>query len=80
MIRVTVELLSAIHPSRNRRLGTLDIANDGSGGKTLRNYNATFRGPRGRPGKQGRIVGYPAEQVAIWNLIRRACEEAGYKK
>ena len=80
MIRVTVELLSAIHPSRNRRLGSLDIANDGTGARTLRNYVATFRGPAGRPGKTGRVTGYPADQVAVWNLIRRACEEAGYKK
>lgn len=80
MIVVTVELRSAIHPSRDRRLGTLEIVNDGSGGKARRNYDATFRGPTGRPGKLGRVVGYPTERVAVWNLIRRACEEAGYRK
>ncbi len=78
MIVVTVELKSAISASRNRMLGQLVISNDGTGGETYGNYDARFTGEAGRAGKRGRVERYPRKALAIWNLIRRACEAAGY--
>jgi hypothetical protein len=42
MIRITVELVSAISPERSRLLGVGIIANDGQGTAGIGNYNATF--------------------------------------
>lgn len=39
MIRVTVELVSAIHSSRNRKLGILNITNNGLGSAAIGHYN-----------------------------------------
>jgi hypothetical protein len=78
VIVVTVELKSGIHPSRDKKLGQLVICNDGTGGQTIGNYDARFTGPTGRAGKRGRIERYPRQALAVWNLIRRACEAAGY--
>jgi hypothetical protein len=44
MIRITVELLSARGPERNRTLGTAEIVNDGTGTATHGNYTARFYG------------------------------------
>ncbi len=80
MIRVTVDLVSAVHESRSRHLGTLILANDGTGTETKGNYDAAFSGASGGAGKRGRVLDYPRQAVAIWNLVRRACEAAGYTK
>lgn len=80
MIKVTVELVSAIDPSRSRLLGTAIIANDGAGSVTRGNYNAQFYGGTGGSGKQGRVENYPRKAVSIWNLLRRSIEAAGYTK
>ena len=79
MIIVTVELHSAI-TQKKTLLGTCRIANDGGGSATLGNYDAVFSGGKGGPGKTGRVERYPRKAVAIWNLVRRACEAAGYTK
>jgi len=80
VIVVTVDLVSARGPSRDRRLGTLNLTNDGTGSKTMGNYDAAFFGPSGGLGKRGHVAGHQREAVSIWNLVRRACEEAGYTK
>lgn len=80
MIRVTVELVSARGSQFNRELGRAIICNDGAGTETVGNYSAQFYGQSGGFGKQGRVENYPRKAVAIWNLVRRACEAAGYTK
>lgn len=80
MIVVEVKLVSAIHPGRDRLLGVLRLINDGTGGETKGNYDARFYGGGGGAGKVGRVLDYPRKAVSIWNLIRRACEDAGYTK
>lgn len=80
MIVVEVKLVSAIDESRSRHLGTIHIANDGTGSVTKGNYTASFLGANGGYGKVGRVENYPRKAVSIWNLIRRACEAAGYDK
>lgn len=42
MIRITVELVSAVHPSRNRTLGVAKIWNTGQGGPLFGEYGAEF--------------------------------------
>jgi hypothetical protein len=80
MIRITVELVSANGPHRDRRLGQMYILNDGTGKLTLRNYDVVTYGKGGGTGRRGKIVGHPSAKVSIWNLIRKACEVAGYNK
>lgn len=81
MIIVTVELKSAIADSRSKVLGRLIICNDGTAVSNARgNYTAEFFGSSGGAGKKGRVENYPRLAVSIWNLVRRACETAGYTK
>lgn len=80
MIVVTVDLQSARHHSRNRRLATVLISNDGTGSATYGNYDVEVLGAKGRTSRRGRVVRYPRQQVAALNLVRRACEAAGYTK
>ena len=81
MIIVTVELKSAIDDSRSRLLGKMILANDGTSTTASKgHYDAVFFGGSGGAGKRGRVENYPRNAVAIWNLIRRACEAAGYTK
>ena len=81
MIRITVDLVSAVHPSRSRRLGVAEITNDGTGAPVGRcHYDAVFRGPNGGAGRRGHVENYPRNSVSVWNLIRRALENAGYTR
>lgn len=90
MIRVTVELLSAVHPSRNRVLAMMDIANDGD--ETLQNprfgsyVGVSYRG-RDREALEARVVSkrgavphWPREACHVWNLVARMLESMGYDK
>lgn len=85
MIRVTVELISAISPSRNRVLGVMSIANDGvtsqeTGGKRG-SYNFIIRGKRkDRAIRQGRVEDYPRKSAIVWVLLLRALTVAFGKK
>ena len=88
MIVVRVELWSAITGAKHT-LAEAYIANDGTGGASTGNYDAKFwkgDAPRGRAWAQikghreGRVERYPRKAVAVWNLVRRAIEAAGYTK
>lgn len=90
MIRVTVELISAVHPSRSRVLAMMDIANDGE--ETLSNprfgsYVGTTYVGRDRDAllkrqvsKRGRVGHWPREAYHVWNLVARMLEAMGYDK
>lgn len=90
MIRVTVELISAVHHSRSTVLGMMVIANDGE--TSLDNPNLgtyivkTYRGrsretlEQGRIQKQAKVERWRRKEFHIWNLVRRALEEMGYNK
>lgn len=88
MIRVRVELLSAIHPSRSRELARMHIANDGE--YTLKNPRfgsyefTTFRG-RDREAlddeviqKRGKVTHWPREALHVWNLVAAGLAAMGY--
>jgi len=80
MIVVNVDLKSAISTTRDRHLATLHISNTATGTKTRRNYAVRAFGPAGKPGKRGEVLDYPAEDVSVLNLVRRALEAAGYTR
>lgn len=84
MIRVTVELISAISLDRGRVLGVMHIANDGitsqeTGGKRG-SYNFTIFGKRQQVLRQGRVEDYPRKSALIWVLLHRVLNVAFGKK
>lgn len=81
MIRVTVELISAVHQSRNRTLGTLEIANDGSGGPKIGNYDATLHAEYTPPeGRKCRITAFRRQRQSVWSLVGAALKTMGHTK
>lgn len=79
MIIVRVELLSAV-TGKTTSLGCMHICNDGTGSETSGHYDVRTISNKGYLGRSGRVERYPHKAVAIWNLVRRACEAAGYTK
>ena len=87
MIRITVELVSAIHPSRNKVLGVAEIMNNGietreTGGKKG-TYMAKFTNKRinmAKPWRQSIVRHYPSKSYSVWVLIQRALNLALEKK
>ena len=81
MIRVTVELVSAIHPSRNRLLGVAYISNDGekfhASNGTRGDYNVeiTKAGVTGAIWKRTRVLGFPRRRLGAWDLLFRALRD-----
>lgn len=71
MIVVTVELRSAISHTRNKVLGVLTIANDGTGNDTTGNYRARLTGVRGRSIDTCMIKGFPRKRLLGWDLVYR---------
>lgn len=79
MIRVTVELVSAIDPSRSRLLGVALVANDGTGTNERGNYSASFSkwAPKERETwKRGRVVGFDRIGRGAWDLLFLALRDA----
>jgi len=74
MIRVTVELISAVDPARSRTLGTLEIANDGTGDATL---HAEYTPPTGR---RCRVLGFRRQRQSVWSLVGAALKQMGHTK
>jgi hypothetical protein len=84
VIVVTIDLVSAIHPSRSKELGRMYITNDGVGTAERSSYDVAVcrRGtttvpnpvdPLGpQPTRRGRVEDYPREAYNVWRLIARA--------
>lgn len=78
MIRVTVELVSAIDPSRDRLLGVATIANVG-GGASSADYEATFSkwAPKHeQTWKKGSVSRFPRLTRGAWDLLYLALRSA----
>lgn len=79
MIRVTVELVSAIDPKRNKVLGVAVIANDGKGTATHGNYDVVLSkagAAISQKWRQGRVEGFARKNRGGWDLLflaLRAC-------
>lgn len=78
MIRVTVELISAISPDRNEILGVAEIAN--VGGSRTRGHYSVRLSKRGKAVAQtwrtGEVRGFPRLRLGGWDLLflaLRAC-------
>ena len=74
MIKVTIELHSAVHPSRSRKLGEVYIVNQGertilTGGKEA-DYNVTFKNRRGAAFKHKNIKRWRRNDKSIWKLMK----------
>lgn len=88
MIRVSVQLISAVHHSRSTELARMDIWNDGeqsSENDRMGTYHAhTLRGrssealDKGVPSKRASIGNWPRHDLHIWNLVRLLLETMGY--
>jgi len=78
MIRVTVELISAISPDRNRVLGIAEIANE-SGDELHADYSVRLSkwAPKtGETWKRGEVRGFDKVHRGAWDLLYlalRAC-------
>lgn len=70
MIRVTVELISAVDESRSRKLAVLDIANDGTGDALTGNYEATLYAEyTGKAGRKGKVTGFKRQNQSVMSLV-----------
>lgn len=88
MIVVSVKLVSAIHPSRDRELARMELANDGEA--SIENPNRgdyTVRTLRGRSAEQlnkrstqrsGFVRNHARLAEHVWNLVAKALAELGY--
>lgn len=72
MIRVTIELIPHGDENSDRRrvLGTLEIANDGSGDRETGNYEGTLHAEyTGPDGRRGYVTGFHRSRQSVWSLI-----------
>ncbi len=74
MLRITIELLPYGSEAHKKHLGTMEIANDGTGGLSTGNYNVRLS-KRGQPKtlwKVGRVLGFPRKRLGAYDLMLRA--------
>lgn len=71
MIRVTVELISAVSPSRNQTLGTAEIANI-AGNATRAHYRYKIYGKGGKKMHEGTLRNIPRKKALGWDLLMLA--------
>lgn len=82
MIRVTVELVSAIDSANDKVLGVMHIANDGKGTDAKCNYDgAVFTKPDfKRITREGHVPLWPRHSKTIWHLVAKMLLNMGYVK
>lgn len=70
MIRVTVELISAVDKSRSRKLATMEICNDGSGDDSTGHYQGTLYAEyTGRDGRKGVVTDFNRQTQSVMSLV-----------
>lgn len=82
MIRITVELVSAVDPSRNRVLGVAKIANDFDRCYETNGRRGTYRvwiskrAPHTRhTWKTCTVADFPRRRLGVWDILCRALIE-----
>lgn len=81
MIKVTVELISAIDNSRSRKLAELHIANDGTGDDQVGNYKATLHAEyTGATGRKGVILNFNRQNQSVMSLVGAVLKLFGHTK
>lgn len=76
MILVKMQLVSAVSRSRDARLVTIEIYNDGTGTKTRGNYEFAIVGKKGRVLKKGRVENWPRKSKSPCALLQRVINTA----
>jgi hypothetical protein len=78
MVRVTVDLVSAVSRDRDRRIGlALIAAADGTTADSVTaDYTVTLEGADGRAWKEVGVRGFPRKRLLAWDLLYRALREA----
>lgn len=77
MIRITVDLISARGPASNKRLGVMEICNDGSqsdgSGDSPRGsyYGRIYRKGGRAVQRRGEVHDFPRRSYSVWRLILR---------
>jgi hypothetical protein len=83
MIRVTVELIPGgdENSPRRKKLGVLDIANDGRGDTETGHYRGTlhaeYTGPSGR---HGEVREFHRQRQSVWSLVGAFLKLWGHTK
>ncbi len=77
MIRVTIELLPWGCEARKQHLGTIEIANDGSGSRSVGHYRARLsrRGAPRSVWKEAKIKNFPRLRWTAYDLLYRVLRE-----
>lgn len=71
---VELRLVSAISRSRDRLLGKVVVANDGTGNRVTGNYNVGAFNGRSTKVRLGRVEAFPRRRSAL-ELLRRALND-----
>jgi hypothetical protein len=75
MIRVTVELISAV-TGKTETLGVGTITNDGTGTIACGNYRVHLsRRTPGPPWRSANLYDFPRRKLCAWDLLYRALRE-----
>jgi len=81
MIRIIAILIPQGDEAKARRLGVLEIANDGTGNPTIGHYNgklvAEYTGPGGRVGT---VQGFNRKRQSVWSLVGAFLKLFGHTK
>lgn len=80
MLRVTIELLSAI-TGETSKLGVAFLSNDGKGTRERGNYDVRVmrkgvESPLGKATREGRVEDYPRLAYSVWRLVARGLHAA----
>lgn len=85
MLVIKIELHNA-NTDEVTELGTMIIANDGTGGLKAGNYDVRL-GRKGqmdlaavynRPQREGKVLGHARQSYSVWALVRKALQAVGF--
>ena len=81
MLRITIQMISANGPDRDRVLGVMDICNDGTHAQSgdINSLRGNYNGVVYRKGhsklphwlRKGRVDDYPRMSYNVWRLVLR---------
>lgn len=81
MIRITIQLIPKGDESRARTLGTMEIANDGTGTQDIGNYDATLHAEyTPSTGRKARVEGFRRKKQSVWTLVGAVLKRTGHTK
>jgi len=76
MIRVEIKLWPRGDRSKEKTLGAINIANEGTGSPTKGNYKAALFGKGGRRLKVVKVEGFPRRRLLAHDLLLRVLRAA----